>query len=261
MTPLIIWPTYFKSERRHKISNVHWISDFYAIFKNKICKTITPTQFHFPFAARQFNNYIAHNCLSLSFKELDKLATQSPPQPMWELRDKHKQSSSHLLLLLELWPNGCIGPFTSEQEENHLYTTPTASSPSSSRFLWWNRPRPCNWDICRKQVTHSGMCVAWHRPLQLWDWSHSSGFLVKADRLQASDSSHRNLCLQTDTAETVNQSLFLLRLGLWQMCGRSSCVAAAPNASFHVRCFNSHSQILKPCFIGNQWPKELKLRL
>lgn len=174
-----------------------------------------------------------------------------------DVRDKHKQSSSHLLLL-ERWPNGCI---TSEQEENRLYTTPTASTPSSSRFLWWNRPRPCNWDICRKQVTHSGMCVAWHRPLQLWDWSHSSGFLVKTDRLQASDSSHRNLCLQTDTAETVNQSLFLLRLGLWQTWGRSSCVAAAPNTSFHIRCFNSHSQILKPCFIGNQWPKELKLRL
>ncbi len=120
----------------------------------RLTNDITPTQFHFPFAARYFNENIAHNCFSLSLKELDKLAV-TIAQHRVHLKHKHKLSSSAGALAKRMHR-----PHTPEQEENCFYTTPTASTPSSSRFLWWNRPRLCNWDICRKQVTHSGMCVA-----------------------------------------------------------------------------------------------------
>lgn len=113
-----------------------------------------------------------------------------------------------------------------KHEEAHFYATPMYPHPFLIHFLLWNRPRPCKWDICRKQVTHSGICVALHRPLQLWgvkpQLRPAAWFLVKAGCLHTSDSSHRNLCRrQTESGnrETVNQSLFLLHLGLWQMCG------------------------------------------
>lgn len=138
-----------------------------------------------------------------------------------ELREKGKS----LVLICSRWlsgPTEASAPHLTARGEPPLRNPPPCS-PSSSHFCG-GIVLGLHWDICRKQVTHSGMCVAWHRPLQLRDWSHSSGSLVKADRLQACDSSRRILCSDTQneaiTAETLNQSLFLL----WQ---DSTCASAS----------------------------------
>ncbi len=92
----------------------------------RLTNDITPTQFHFPFAVRYFNENIAHNCLSLSLKELDKLAVT-----LFNTESTSSTSTSSLLLL-ELWPNGCIGP-TPQSKRRTAFTQPPQPPPLPPR--------------------------------------------------------------------------------------------------------------------------------
>lgn len=136
-------------------------------------------------------------------------------------------SCSHLQLLA-LWPNGSIGPIP-QSKRRTIFTQPPHPAPlpphvsvveSSSALQLGHLPEAGHpqWDVrCLTQAPAALGLKPQLRP--------AAGFLVKADCLQASDSSHRILCCrQTEsiTAETVNQSLFLL----WQMWGYSTCVSA-----------------------------------
>lgn len=149
-----------------------------------------------------------------------------------QLLVKAKRGKTNALLLLDVYI-AKRKHRSHKQEEAPFYATPMHPHPFLIHFLLWNRPRLCKWDICRKQVTHSGMCVALHRPLQLWGvkpqlrpaagcWSRQ----VACRHLIAAIGTciFKWLCYrQSLVTQTVNQSLFLLHLGLWQMWGWSIC--------------------------------------
>lgn len=190
-----------------------------------------------------FRQTIKHHWLHL--KELDELAMVHGVQAA--IVQPHKRSSKvnqyatcnkpttvageswerNAGLLFSLWPNGSIGPIP-QSKRRTIFTQPPHPAPlpprvsvveSSSALQLGHLPEAGHpqWDVrCLTQAPAALGLKPQLRP--------AAGFLVKADRLQASDSSHRILCCrktESITAETVNQSLFLL----WQMWGYSTCVS------------------------------------
>ncbi|ROL48589.1 hypothetical protein DPX16_12205 [Anabarilius grahami] len=116
-------------------------------------------------------------------------------------------SCSHLQLLA-LWPNGSIGHIP-QSKRRTIFTQPPHPAPlpprvsvveSSSALQLGHLPEAGHpqWDVrCLTQAPAALGLKPQLRP--------AAGFLVKADRLQASDSSHRILCCrqrESITAET-----------------------------------------------------------